>query len=95
VFFQLSIYGNELASMTEHQLAVSADDFWKQKLHGALAPIASFALGNILRVPPSTASVERLFTIAAHVQHTNRLLLSGLMSENELMIRLNSNYIDA
>jgi hypothetical protein len=91
---QLNIYENELANLTEQQLNVSAVDFWKSKLESALAPIAHFALGHVLCVPPSTACVERLFSMAALVQHTNRLRLSGLMTENELMLRLNHDYVD-
>ena len=92
---QFNIYETELASMTEQQLAVPAVEFWKTKSHGTLAPVARFALSHILCVPPSTACVERLFSMASLVQHTNRLRLSGLMTENELMLRLNCDYIDA
>jgi hypothetical protein len=91
----LNIYETELAAMSEQELAMPASDFWKQKLSGVLAPIARFALGHILCVPPSTACVERLFSMAALVQHTNRLRLFGFMTENELTLRMNDDYIDA
>lgn len=91
---QLDIYERELSCMTAQQLTVSAVDFWTTKQQGALAAIARFALGNILCAPPSTACVERLFSMASLVQHTNRLRLSGLMTENELMLRMNHDYID-
>jgi hAT family protein len=80
--------------MNLQHLKVSAVEFWTNKLDGALAPIARFALGNILCVPPSTACVERLFSMASLVQHTNRLRLSGYMTENELLLRLNHDYVD-
>jgi hypothetical protein len=88
------MYENELASMSKHQLNVSAVEFWTNKLDGALAPIARFSVGHILCVPPSTASVERLFSMASLVQHTNRLRLSGYMTENELFLRLNHDYVE-
>jgi hypothetical protein len=67
-FLQLRIYENKLASMSKHQLNLSTVEFWTNKLNDALAPIARFSVGHILCVPPSTACIERLFSVASLVQ---------------------------
>lgn len=79
--------------MTDDQRQVSSVDYWTSKLDGALAPIALFAVSRVLVVPPSTASVECAFSVASDVQQSNRFRLGQKGTECEMIIRLNSEFV--
>ena len=68
-------------------------DFWFSKVSLKNdKELAELAL-DVLAVPVTSAGIEHVFSIASIVQGSRRYSLGAESSENELFVRINSQYI--
>jgi hypothetical protein len=91
---QLSSYKSQAILSQSISPLETIEKFWTPRLSDpAYKSLAEFAI-NILIVPPSSASIERVFSIASMVQGGKRRAIGQNMTEKELIIRTNSYLID-
>ena len=86
----------EIAPFGDENLLQTAPDpieFWKQKLGTSMKELALLAL-DILAVPATSAGTERVFSHAGIATANRRQRLSAENLENEVMMRVNSDFLE-
>ena len=75
--------------------SINPIDYWKEKqLNKDQQPLADIAL-DILSFPASSAGCERLFSFAGIATSGKRTCVGAQTLENELMLRMNFDFITA
>src|SRR5690349_17640289 len=86
LFLQLSTYLHEAQLFQFGDRETRPMEYWSMKLPTTLKPLAEFAI-TLLSCPASSASVERMFSLAAIVQSGKRLHINAETTDSELMIK--------
>jgi hypothetical protein len=91
---QLSSYKSQATLSQSISPLETIEKFWAPRLSDPVSKSLAELAINILIVPPSSASIERVFSIASMVQGGRGRAIGQSMTEKELIIRSNSYLID-